>query len=65
VMGTLWAMEDVDGCDVAEYFYRHIFRTSGAIPNFRDSAEALNLATREMRKRLGLDRWIKFVHIGA
>ena len=65
VVGTLWAMEDVDGCDVAEYFYQHMFRTPGAIPNFRDSAEALNLATREMRKRLGLDRWIKFVHIGA
>ena len=65
VVGTLWAMEDVDGCEVAEYFYRHMFRTPGAIPNFRDSAEALNLATREMRKKLGLDRWIKFVHIGA
>jgi tetratricopeptide (TPR) repeat protein len=66
VVGTLWAMEDVDGRDVAEDFYRHMFRTPGAIPNFRDSAEALNLATREMRKRgLGLDRWIKFVHIGA
>jgi CHAT domain-containing protein len=55
VVGTLWAMEDVDGCDVAEYFYRHMFRTPGAIPNFRDSAEALSLATREMRrKRFGV-----------
>ena len=43
-----------------------MFRTPGAIPNFRDSAEALDLATRNMRKRkLGLDRWVKFVHIGA
>jgi CHAT domain-containing protein len=66
VVGTLWAMEDVDGRDATEYFYRYMFRTPGAIPNFKDSAEALNLATREMRKRgLGLDRWIKFVHIGA
>ena len=66
VVGTLWAMEDVDGRDVTEDFYRHMFRTPGAIANFKDSAEALNLATRKMRKRkLGLDRWVKFVHIGA
>ena len=32
----------------------------------KDSAEALHLATREMRKRgLGLDRWVKFMHVGA
>ena len=66
VVGTLWAMEDVDGRDATEDFYRHMFRTPGTIPNFRDSAEALNLATKKMRKRkLGLDRWVKFVHIGA
>jgi CHAT domain-containing protein len=66
VVGTLWAMEDVDGRDATEHFYKHMFRNPGTIPNFRDAAEALNLATRTMRKRkLGLDRWVKFVHIGA
>ena len=66
VVGTLWAMEDVDGCDVTKDFYQHMFRIPGAVPNFRDSAEALHLATRAMRKRgLGLDRWVKFVHVGA
>ena len=66
VVGTLWAMEDVDGCDVAKDFYQYMFRIPGAVPNFRDSVEALHLATREMRKRgLGLDRWVKFVHVGA
>ena len=60
VVGTSWAMEDVDG------FYRYILRTPGAVPDFRDSAEALHQAIREMRKRgLGLDRWVKFVHVGA
>ena len=59
-------MEDVDGCDVTKDFYQHMFRTPGAIPNFRDSAEALHLAIRAMRKRgSGLDRWVKFVHVGA
>jgi tetratricopeptide (TPR) repeat protein len=66
VVGTMWAMEDDDGCDVTRDFYRYMFRTPGAVPNFRDSAEALHLATKEMRKRkLGLDRWVKFVHVGA
>jgi hypothetical protein len=52
-------MEDVDGCDVTtKDFYQYMFRTPGAVPNFRDSAEALHLATCQwkMRKRgLGLD----------
>ena len=66
VVGTLWAMEDDDGCDVTKNFYQYMFRILGAVPNFRDSAEALHLATKEMRKRkLGLDRWVKFVHVGA
>ena len=59
-------MEDVDGCDVTKDFYQHMFRITGAVPDFRDSAEALHLATRAMRKRgLGLDPWVKFVHVGA
>jgi CHAT domain-containing protein len=67
VVGTLWAMADIDGPDVAEDFYRYMFRDSGGIVNFRDSAIALNRATRAMRKRKGMtiDRWISFVHISA
>ena len=66
VVGTMWAMEDDDGCDVAKDFYQYMFHTPGAVPNFRDSAEALYFAIKEMRKRrLGLDRWVKFVHVGA
>ena len=63
---TMWAMKDDVECDVTRDFYRYMLRTSGAVPNFRDSAEALHLATKEMRKRkLSLDRWVKFVHVGA
>jgi CHAT domain-containing protein len=66
VVGTLWSMADIDGPDVAEDFYRHMFREAGGIGDFRDSAMALNCATREMRKRgVPMDRWINFVHIGA
>jgi hypothetical protein len=66
VVGTLWAMADIDGPDVAEDFYGYMFREAGAAGDFRGSAAALNHATREMRKRrVPIDRWINFVHIGA
>jgi CHAT domain-containing protein/tetratricopeptide (TPR) repeat protein len=66
VVGTLWAMYDEDGPMISKEFYKHIFRKPGNKADFRDSAEALNLAIREMRKsRVPLERWILFVHIGA
>ena len=68
VVGTIWAMEDDDGCDVTRdlKFYQYMFRTPGTVPNFRDLAEVLRIAIEEMRKRgLGMDRWVKFVHVGA
>ena len=65
VVGTLWAMADIDGPDVAEGFYRYMFE-QGAGGDFRDAAAALNHATRAMRRRrVPVDRWINFVHIGA
>lgn len=66
VVGTLWAMADEDGPDVAEDFYRYMFRNPGKV-DFTDAATALNRATREMRKRRGmtLGRWVNFIHIGA
>ena len=66
VVGTLWAMTDINGPDVAEDFYQYMFHEAGAAGNFRGSAAALNHATRMMRKRkVTIDRWINFVHIGA
>lgn len=66
VVGTLWAMADQDGPDVAQDFYRKMLRQPESV-NFKDSAAALNYVTREMRKREGmtLGRWVNFVHIGA
>jgi len=66
VVGTLWAMDDEDGPMISKEFYKHMFRKSGNKADFRDSAEALNVAIRAMRKnRVPLERWILFVHIGA
>jgi CHAT domain-containing protein len=67
VVGTLWAMDDEDGPDMARDFYRYMFRDLGSGKvDFRDAATALNRATREMRKKkIPLSRWVNFVHIGA
>ena len=66
VVGTLWAMEDEDGPTISKEFYKYMFRNPGNKVDFRDSAEALNVATRAMRKnRVPLERWVMFVHIGA
>ncbi|KAJ3996663.1 CHAT domain-containing protein [Lentinula boryana] len=66
VIGTLWAMADIDGPDVADDFYGSMFPENGSAANFRNSAVALNNVTKEMRKRkVPLDRWVNFVHIGA
>jgi CHAT domain-containing protein len=63
VIGTLWAMVDLDGPDVANEFYKYMFQSDTG--NIRNTAAALNHATREMRKRkIPIDRWINFVHIG-
>jgi CHAT domain-containing protein len=50
VVGTLWAMADEDGPDVATDFYGHMFRDLQNV-DFRDAATALNIVTKEMRKR--------------
>ncbi|KDR67646.1 hypothetical protein GALMADRAFT_130099 [Galerina marginata CBS 339.88] len=66
VVGTLWEMNDEDGPNISKEFYKHMFRNTGRKADFRDSAEALSLAIREMRKNgVPLHRWIMFVHIGA
>ena len=66
VVGTLWAMEDRDGPTISKEFYKYMFRQPGNKADFRDSAEALNVAIRVMRKNsVPLERWIMFVHIGA
>jgi tetratricopeptide (TPR) repeat protein len=65
VVGTLWAMSDLDAPNMARDFYKYMFpRPERA--DFRDAAIALNRATRQMRGRgVPVDRWVNFVHIGA
>ncbi|KAG9027800.1 hypothetical protein FRB95_007380 [Tulasnella sp. JGI-2019a] len=65
VVRTLWSMADVDGPDVAEEFYKYMFR-NGERADYTDAASALAAATSALRrKKVPLERWINFVHYGA
>jgi CHAT domain-containing protein len=68
VVGTMWAMADTDGCDVAEQFYKSMFSCGDeSIPYYEWSAKALRDAVQKLRreKRVGLERWVNVVHYGA
>ncbi|KAJ7460582.1 CHAT domain-containing protein [Mycena latifolia] len=67
VVGTLWAMADVDGPFVAREFYGHMFREGAGNADFRDAAVALHGAMRALRKKepQSVGRWINFIHVGA
>lgn len=65
VVGTMWAMNDADGPVIAEVFYKYMLRNGPEAVDCRDAATALSKATRELRRRrVGLARWINFVHYG-
>ena len=68
VVGTMWAMADTDGRDLAKYFYKSLFSSQAtSVPYCERSAEALRDATRQLREKRGvtLERWVNFVHYGA
>ncbi|KAH9171427.1 CHAT domain-containing protein [Lactarius sanguifluus] len=70
VVGTMWAMADVDGQDLAKQFYKALFSTSEGeqgIPYHERSAKALRFAVKKLRRkrRMTLERWVNFVHYGA
>ncbi|KAH9057547.1 CHAT domain-containing protein [Lactarius vividus] len=70
VVGTMWAMVDEDGQDLAKHFYKELFSNSKreqGIPYHERSAKALRFAVKKLRrkKRIALERWVNFVHYGA
>ncbi|KAI9462889.1 CHAT domain-containing protein [Lactarius psammicola] len=68
VVGTMWAMADTDGRDLAENFYKSLFSSrEQSVPYYERSARALRDATRKLRRKEGvtLERWVNFVHYGA
>ena len=68
VVGTMWAMADTDGRDLAEHFYKSLFSSEEpGVPYYELSARALRDAVRNLRRKkvLLLERWVNFVHYGA
>jgi CHAT domain-containing protein len=67
VIGTMWAMADTDGRDLARRVYRSMLSGSEDEPCHLKSAVALRDAVRELRdvNGVGLERWVNFVHYGA
>jgi hypothetical protein len=70
VVGTMWPMADVDGRDLAKYFYEALFSSPGQhdrILYSERSAEALQFAVKKLRRtrQITLERWVNFVHYGA
>ena len=68
VVGTMWAMADTDGGDLAKYFYRSLLSSQdSSVPYYERSAQALRDATQKLREKRGitLERWVNFVHYGA
>jgi len=68
VVGTMWAMADMDGPDLARNFYRSVFSygTQGT-RYYERTAGALRDAVVELRRKSGvtLERWVNYVHYGA
>jgi CHAT domain-containing protein len=68
VVGTMWAMADVDGRDLARCFYRSVFSDEAQGAHYYErTAEALRNAVFHLRRKGGitLERWVNFVHYGA
>ncbi|EKM60632.1 uncharacterized protein PHACADRAFT_203794 [Phanerochaete carnosa HHB-10118-sp] len=73
VVGTMWQVQDEDGPMFAEYFYGAMFEQRGdqdtlhaSEVGFKKAARALYAATKKMRrKKVDVERWVNFVHIGA
>ena len=71
VVGTMWAMADEDGRDLAAYFYKALFSAGSerdqGTPYHERSAKALRFAVKKLRRkrRITLERWVNFVHYGA
>jgi hypothetical protein len=62
-------MEDKDGPDVADTFYRHLFQVNdqGDVqpPDTTQAARALHLAVKKLRENgCSFKRWVPFIHLG-
>ncbi|KAH9961177.1 CHAT domain-containing protein [Russula compacta] len=68
VVGTMWAMADIDGPVLAESFYRSVFSDKWqGVPYYERTAEALRdaVGNLRMKRKMSLERWVNYMHYGA
>jgi CHAT domain-containing protein len=69
VVGTMWAMADTDGQDLAKNFYKSVFSSGKKrLLYYERTAEALRDAVAKLRRKkrgMTLERWVNYVHYGA
>jgi CHAT domain-containing protein len=68
VVGTMWAMADIDGQVLVKHFYSSVFSDKWkSVPYYERTAEALRDAVQVLRRRkkVTTERWVNFVHYGA
>jgi CHAT domain-containing protein len=68
VVGTMWAVVDIDGPELAKYFYESVFSDEAqGGRHYERTAGALRDAVLHLRQKGGisLERWVNFVHYGA
>jgi CHAT domain-containing protein len=68
VVGTMWAMADIDGQVLVKHFYASVFSDKWkGVPYYERTAEALQDAVQVLRrkKKVTTERWVNFVHYGA
>ena len=64
VVGTMWAMANADGRELAKYFYKSMLSgKQTGVPYYEKSAKALRDAAKKLRRKRGitLERWVNFV----
>ena len=68
VVGTMWAMADIDGQVLVKHFYASVFSDKWkGVPYYERTAEALRDAVQVLRRKktMTTERWVNFVHYGA
>ena len=68
VVGTMWAMADIDGHVLAKHLYASVFSDKRkGVPYYERTPEALRDAVQVLRrkKKVTTERWVNFIHYGA
>ncbi|KAF9002692.1 hypothetical protein BDQ17DRAFT_1242964, partial [Cyathus striatus] len=56
---------DMDGPIVANTFYEHLFKEDPKKPNMDLAAEAVHLASAELRRQgVDFEHWVPFIYLG-